>query len=59
MSAYYCPSNPVLGHTRSHVFCRWVIDREPSKWYVMGIDSHTTSGFAVIDDYGDLIEVPV
>jgi hypothetical protein len=46
------------GYSASHIFCRWVIDREPQKWYVLGLHEFTTSGFAVIDDFGLLVEVP-
>lgn len=58
MSAGYFKSNPVHGRSASHIFCRWQIDREPCKWYVMGLDAFTTSGFAVVDDFGVLVEVP-
>jgi len=56
MKAGYYP-NTAHGHSASHIWCRWVIDREPGKWYVLGLDEFTSSGFAVVSDFGQLVEV--
>lgn len=31
----------------------------PGKWNVVGIDAFTTSGIAVVDDFGNLVQVRV
>jgi hypothetical protein len=54
-AGYY--RNTAHGHSASHTWCRWVIDCEPCKWYVMGFYAFTNSGFAVVDDFGVLVEV--
>ena len=57
MKAGYFKSNPVHGHSPLHVWVRWLIEREPGKWFVCGLDTFTHSGFAVVDDFGHLVEV--
>ena len=57
MKAGYFKSNPVHGHSPSHLWVRWFIDREPGRWYVCGLVPFTHSGFAVVDDFGNLVEV--
>ena len=58
MKAGYFQSNPLLGYSATHLWCRWLIESEPGKWYVCGMGAFTHSGFAVIDDFGNLVEVP-
>ena len=53
--APFCPAWPTK-HTLDWV--RWFIDREPSRWYVCGLVPFTSNGFAVINDFGDLVAVP-
>lgn len=57
MKPGYFKSNPLLGHSPSHLWVRWLHDHQPGKWYVCGLDAFTTSGFAVIDDFGNLVKV--
>lgn len=57
MSTIYLKSNPVMAVNKSHIWRRWEINSEPGKWYVCGIVSFTKSGFACVDDFGNLVEV--
>ena len=57
-SSYYFNLNPTFGVSESHFFTRWVVSAEPCRWWVSGNAEFTKSGTAVIDDFGNLVEVP-
>lgn len=56
MSAYYFDSHPNTG--TSGVFSWQPSTARQGYWYVMGYDQFTTSGYAVVDDFGNLVKVP-
>jgi len=56
MSAYYFDSHPNTG--TSGVFSWQPSTARHGYWYVMGYDQFTTSGYAVVDDFGNLVKVP-
>jgi hypothetical protein len=54
MTAYYW-QNANTGLTRTHVWSR--VWGHVQRWRVTGICSFAGSGLAVVDDFGDLVEV--
>jgi len=58
MNAYYFTLTPTFGCSPSHTFCRWVVTSEPCRWWVSGNVEFTKSGPAVVDNFGNLVEVP-
>jgi hypothetical protein len=55
MNAFYFSNSLCVGpcHTRA----RWVINEPAGLWYIAGTGTFTKSGFACIDDFGNLVEV--
>lgn len=56
-AAIYLTSAPDMAVTACHIWSRWVIDSKPGCWYVCGMGTFTKSGFACIDNFGNLVEV--
>lgn len=48
----------LIAWTAAHSWSRWLIPDLKCRWYVCGTQDFTRSGFAVIDDFGNLVEVP-
>ena len=57
MSTFYART-AMMGWSNSHIWSRWLIHDPKDRWYVCGTQAFTRSGFAAIDDFGDLVEVP-
>lgn len=57
MSASY--STDTLGCNSSFTWVNWLFDDAAGKWWVMGHHDFCRSGWAVIDDYASLVEVPL
>ena len=56
-SSYISPDLALMGYSYHALWSRWVID-SPSHWYISHRLTSLRDGFAVIDDYGDLVLVP-
>lgn len=57
MSASY--STDTLGCNSSFTWVSWLFSDSRGRWWVMGHHGFCRSGWAVIDDFGDLVEVPL
>jgi len=55
MSSYLSSCDQNMGFSSSHFWNRHSIDA--SRWSVHGLDDFCTSGFAVVDDFGNLVKV--
>ena len=58
MRAFYI-EHGLLGCSNSHI---WSLthcnDKDRGRWWVSGLTAFTSSGPAVVDDFGTLVEVP-
>ena len=58
MRAFYCASG-TIGLSGTHIWSLTHCDAtNRGRWFVSGLGPFTRSGFAVVDDYGTLVEVP-
>ena len=55
MSSYLQYSDPNCGFSSSHSWAKDLTNF--SRWYVAHTDSFCTSGYAVVDDFGNLVKV--
>lgn len=56
MNAHYFSTGLCMGSC--HYWSRWTITDPAGRWYVAGMyAAFAKSGFAVIDDFGNLVEV--
>lgn len=59
MSAFYLTSaNPNTGCSATHIWSPATNRNALGKWQVIGTGDFTTSGYAVVDDFGNLVKVP-
>ena len=56
MSTYLNICEQNMGISSSHIWNRHSLDA--SRWIVSGLDDFCVSGFAVVDDFGNLVRVP-
>ncbi len=47
----------LIGWSSSHSWSRWLMFDGLTRWWVSGLVSFTKSGWAVVDDFGNLVEV--
>ena len=55
MAFYLTTCDQILGLSGSHV---WSLRHGDGGWYVSGLAEFTQSGWAVVDDFGNLVQVP-
>ena len=59
MSAFYLQyMNPNTGVSETHIWSPSTNPKTLGKWVVSGMGQFTTSGYAVVDDFGNLVKVP-
>lgn len=55
--SFYGKVDPNLGFSGSHMWFK--TESQIGFWYVLGTSSFTSCGYAVVDDFGTLVEVTV
>ena len=57
--SYFYLHTALIGWSSSHSWSRWLMFDGLTRWWVLGKVSFTKSGWAVVDDFGVLVEVPL
>lgn len=54
-NTYSMQVDPNMGFGESHVWMKFTTNF--TRWYVCGLNAWALSGYAVVDDFGTLVEV--